>query len=127
MSSNYSLSDLELSIEALRVAMIAGDRESLVHLTADELAYGHGAGHVESKVQFIDKLASGRSGWSSIAITDQKVTLADNLAVVHHIFLGASRNPPDGIVNKKIAVLSVWLQRDGRWQLLARQAVQLNA
>ena len=117
------ISDVEQAVEALRTAMIAGDRLALDALTAEQLTYGHGGGHVENKAQFIEKLASGVSGWSAIELSDQTVSLVDDIAIVRHIFRGVSRHPPDGIVNKTIAVLTVWLCRQGKWRLLARQAV----
>jgi hypothetical protein len=117
------MAEVGKAVEALRQAMIAGDRLALDALTAEQLTYGHGLGHVETKAQFIDKLASGRAGWSAIELSDQIITLADNVAIVRHVFRGVSRNPPDGIVNKTLSVLSVWLLQQGTWKLLARQAV----
>ena len=113
------------AVEALRKAILAGDGEALDKLSADELSYGHGSGEVQNKSEFIEQLTCGTSGWTEITLSDQTVDVIENVAVVRHIFRGTSRNPPDGIVHKKIHVLTVWIERQGQWKMLARQAQRL--
>jgi hypothetical protein len=53
------------AVEALRKAMVAGDRAALQQLAADELTYGHSSNRLENKAEFIEALASGKSGFSA--------------------------------------------------------------
>lgn len=110
------------AVEALRKAMIAGDRSALQQLAADELTYGHSSNRLENKAEFVEALASGKSGFSAIELSDQTVSVVDNVALVRHGFVGTRKG--DG--NKlNLMVLQVWLQRGEQWKLVARQAARL--
>ena len=110
------------AVEALRKAMIAGDKAALDKLTLPELSYGHSSGRLENKAEFIAALASGKSGFSAIDLSDQTVNVVDNIALVRHVFSGTRRKEGDKM---KLAILTVWLQRQDQWKLLARQAARL--
>ena len=110
------------AVEALRKAMIAGDRPALDKLTLPELSYGHSSGRLENKAEFIEALASGKSGFSAIDLNDQTVNVVDKVALVRHVFNGTRRKEGDKM---KLAILTVWLQQQDQWKLLARQAAKL--
>ena len=110
------------AVEALRKAMIAGDRSALQQLAADELTYGHSSNRLENKAEFVEALASGKSGFSAIELSDHTVSVIDNVALVRHGFVGTRKG--DG--NKlNLMVLQVWLQRGEQWKLVARQAAKV--
>ena len=115
-------SAVSTAVEALRKAMITGDKAALEKLSAAELSYGHSSGRIENKDEFVEALVSGKSGFSAIELTDQTVNIVDNLALVRHVFSG--KRKADGS-NMKLAILTVWLERQGAWKLLARQAAKL--
>ena len=105
--------------------MLKADRAQFEALTADQLSYGHSAGRVETKAQFIDAATSGRSTWKFITLTDQTTQIVGTTAIVRHTLTGETER--DGKANPvKIGVLMVWHKPDGQWQLLARQAVRLE-
>jgi Domain of unknown function (DUF4440) len=110
------------AVEALRKAMIAADRPALDKLTLPELTYGHSSGRLENKAEFIEALASGKSGFSAIELSDQTVNVVDKIALVRHVFNGTRRKEGDKM---KLAILTVWLQREDQWKLVARQAAKL--
>lgn len=110
------------AVEALRKAMIAGDKAGLDKLSLSELSYGHSSGRIENKAEFIAALVSGKSGFSAIELSDQTVNIIDDNALVRHVFNG--KRKADGS-NMKLSILTVWLQRQGEWKLLARQAAKL--
>jgi ketosteroid isomerase-like protein len=113
------------AVEAFRNAMLKADRSQFEALCADQLSYGHSAGRVETKAQFIDAATSGRSTWKFITLTDQTTRIVGNTAIVRHTLTGETER--DGKANPvKIGVLMVWHKPDGNWQLLARQAVRLE-
>ena len=113
------------AVEAFRNAALKADRGQFEALTADQLSYGHSAGRVENKAQFIDGATSGRSTWKFITLTDQTINIVGNTAIVRHTFTGESER--DGKTNPvKLGVLTVWNKQEGNWKLLARQAVRLE-
>ena len=113
------------AVEAFRNAALKADRGQFEALTADQLSYGHSAGRVENKAQFIDGATSGRSTWKFITLTDQTINIVGNTAIVRHTFTGESER--DGKTNPvKLGVLTVWHKQDGNWKLLGRQAVRLE-
>ena len=112
------------AVEAFRNAMLKADRGQFEALTAPQLSYGHSAGRVETKAQFIDAATSGQSTWKFITLTDQTTQIVGNTAIVRHTFTGETER--DGKINPvKIGVLMIWHKQDGPWKLLARQAVRL--
>ena len=111
-------------VEAYRKAMLAADRSQFEAICADQLSYGHSAGRIETKAQFIDGAVSGRSVWKFITLTDHSNQIVGNNAIVRHIFTG--ENESEGKTNAiKIGILMVWQKQDGRWKLLARQAYKI--
>lgn len=110
------------AVEALRKAMIAADKPALDKLTLPELSYGHSSGRLENKAEFIEALVSGKSGFSAIELSDQTVNVVDKIALVRHVFNGTRRKEGDKM---KLSILTVWLQQQEQWKLLARQAAKL--
>ena len=115
-------SAVSAAVEEFRKAIIAADRSKLEKLTADELTYGHSSARLENKAQFVDAIANGSSGFSAIELSDQTVNVVDNVALVRHNFLGTRLKGGDKM---KLAILTVWVQRQEQWKLLARQAVKI--
>jgi hypothetical protein len=112
------------AVEALRKAALTKDRKQFEALLADQVSYGHSAGRVETKTQFIDDATGPRSIWKFIDQTDQTIQVAGNNAIVRHIFTGETESA--GKTNAvKIGILMVWQKQDGRWTLLARQAYRI--
>lgn len=112
------------AVESLRKAMVDADKAGLDKLTAAELSYGHSSGKVETKAEFVEALASGKSDFLSIDLADQTIKLAGNAAIVRHVLSGNTKdNGTPGTV--KLSILTIWQKQKGEWKLLARQAVRL--
>ncbi len=109
--------------EQLRRLMIDPDKARLEALVSDDLSYGHSGGKVDTKTSFIADLLSGASDFVTITITDQTVRRTNNVALVRHT-LSASTNDGGKPGSVTIKILQVWMLTDGRWQLIARQAVR---
>jgi hypothetical protein len=113
------------AVEALTKAMLDVDRAQLEALTADQLSYGHSAGRIENKSQFIDYLVSRASAFRSINLSDQTISVVENEAIVRHLFTGETVSPAGQVTPVRIGVLQVWQKQGGDWRLLARQAYRL--
>jgi hypothetical protein len=110
------------AVEALRNAMIAADKSALDKLAAPELSYGHSSGRLENKAEFIEALVSGKSGFTAIELEGQTINVLDKIAMVRHTFHGTQRKTGDKV---KLYNLTIWLQQQDQWKLLARQAAKL--
>lgn len=113
------------AVEKLRKAMIDGDRAGLESIAADSLSYGHSSGKVESKTEFVENIASGKSDFVTIDLSEQTISISHNIAVVRHV-LNAATSDGGKSATVKLKVLLVWEKQKGEWKLLARQAVKLT-
>jgi len=112
------------AVEDLRQAMLAADKAKLESLVADQLSYGHSSGKLESKAVFVEVVASKKTIYKSINLTDHKITVAGNNAIARHTWDSVSES--DGKSSTAhIGVLQVWVKDGGAWKLLARQAFKI--
>jgi ketosteroid isomerase-like protein len=112
------------AVEKMRKAMVDGDRAVLQSIAADSLSYGHSSGKVENKTEFVENIASGKSDFVTIDLTEQTISIAGNNAIVRHI-LSAATNDGGKPGTVKLKILLVWVKEKGQWKLLARQAVKV--
>jgi ketosteroid isomerase-like protein len=110
------------AVANLTKAMLAADKAKLEALVADQLSYGHSAGVIQDKAAFVDVIASKKTVYKSIVLSDQTVTVVGNNAIVRHAWLGESGTGDGKWNTSKIGVLQVWQKQGADWKLLARQA-----
>jgi hypothetical protein len=112
------------AVDALTAAMLKPDRATLEALSAEALSYGHSAGRIESRKEFIDALVNRTSVFRSITLGDQTIGLAGNNAIVRHLLTGETER--NGQVSPvRIGVMQVWQKEGNAWRLLARQAYRI--
>ncbi|MEM9672721.1 MAG: nuclear transport factor 2 family protein [Bacteroidota bacterium] len=112
------------AVKALRIAMVDADEAALQEIALDELTYGHSSGLLEDKAQFVVALASGKSDFKNMDLTNQTITVVDNTALVRHE-LKADVVDNGNQASIHLGVLLVWQKQKGDWKLLARQAYKL--
>jgi len=112
------------AVETLRTAMVDADEAALKEIALDELTYGHSSGNLENKTEFVEALASGRSDFKNMDLTNQTITVVDNTALVRHE-LKANVVDNGNQASIHLGVLLVWQKQKGDWKLLARQAYKL--
>lgn len=122
-AQDKKIAAVQNSINRLTDAMISGDRAALNESVSDSLSYGHSGGHVEGKEEFVEKLASGKSDFVSINLSEQSISINGNTAIVRHN-LDAQTNDGGKPATVKLKVLLVFTKEHGDWKLLARQAVK---
>ena len=113
------------AVEQLRIAMVDGNKSSLKNIVSENLSYGHSGGHVEGKTEFVEKIVSGKSDFVTIDLTAQTISISGKTAIVRHI-LNAITNDSGKPGNVQLRVLLIWQKKNGRWILLARQAVKMS-
>lgn len=116
--------DVAKAVETLKQAMLDGKREALEKITHENLTYGHSSGLIEDKKAFVEALASGKSDFVSINLTDQVIKVTGNVATVRHKLSGETMsNGTTSPIN--LSILLVWIKEKGEWKLLARQATKV--
>ncbi len=113
------------AVEQLRVAMVSGNQEELNGIASDQLSYGHSGGHVEGKKEFVDKIASGKSDFVTIELSEQSIMVVGKTAIVRHS-LNATTNDNGKPGTVKLKVMLVFQKEKGKWLMLARQAIKLT-
>jgi uncharacterized protein (TIGR02246 family) len=109
------------AVADLTTAMLAADQAKLAALVAEQLSYGHSGGVIQSKAEFVDVITSKKTVYKSINLTDVKVSVVGNDAIVRHTWDSVSESGGKSNTSH-IGVLQVWAKQDGKWKLLARQA-----
>jgi len=109
------------AVEALTRAMLNPDRAALEALAHDALSYGHSAGRIENKAQFVDNLVGRGNPFGEINISEQTIAVVGDDAIVRHNFTG---NTTGGgrVTPVRIGILQVWKKQGSNWRLFARQA-----
>lgn len=112
------------AVEAMRKAMFARDAKQFEELVSEKVSYGHSAGRIENKKQFIAAALANKSVMKSLTFTDQTIQVNGDHAIVRNTYNGVSEL--EGKTNNtKIGVLMVWAKEGGTWRLYARQAYRL--
>ena len=108
-------------MEALAKAIVAVDKAQLENLAWPELSYGHSAGRIENKAQYVDALVSKKSVITKIDYSRMTTSIVGDVALVRGqmMFMVESTGKP---VPTDLHFLMVWQKRGGEWKLLARQA-----
>jgi ketosteroid isomerase-like protein len=114
---------VQVAVNNLIAAMISGDRQALEQYASAHLSYGHSGGHVEGRAEFVEKIASGKSDFVTIDITEQTIDIVGKTAIVRHSF-NATTNDGGKPGTVKLKVLLIFQKENGTWKMLARQAVK---
>ncbi|WP_066437993.1 nuclear transport factor 2 family protein [Chryseobacterium sp. CCH4-E10] len=110
--------------EKLRLAMISGEKSALESLILPELTYGHSGGHIDDAKEFVEKLVTKKSDFLTIEITNQRVQIVGNTAIVRHHFYATTADLGKAPGDVTLDILLVWAKVKNDWKLLARQAVK---
>ncbi|MFD2146496.1 nuclear transport factor 2 family protein [Mucilaginibacter antarcticus] len=111
-------------VEAMRKAMISGDRQGLSDVLSERVSYGHSFDFAQNKAQLLDGFVSGKFAFTKIDIKDQKINVEGNTAIVRHKFI-ADTNDNGKTNSVALGVLQVWKRYQGKWLLYARQGYRL--
>lgn len=113
------------AVKQLNQAMIDGNHIMLDQLTSSRLSYGHSSGLVEDKNAYITAIVDGVFGFTSIDLSEQTISISDNVAIVRHKFAAGTDNKGQEPGRVNLAVMQIWQKEKGKWLLLARQATKI--
>ncbi|QHF45180.1 DUF4440 domain-containing protein [Pseudomonas sp. S35] len=113
--------DVAQAVDHLTQAMLHKDIKQLQALTAEQLTYGHSSGKIQNKQEFIADIETGRSGFKTLEMQKQSITLQGDTALVRNHFHAQAVN--SGVeVPTDIENFQVWQKQKGHWLLIGRQA-----
>ena len=120
--------DADREVQALEQAWADAvqhqDAGKIDRLQAEEYLFTDPAGQVWTKSRELDTIKSGDLAIDSVELSEMKVRLYDNTAVVtlrvvwHGQFRGTDISGPQRMTD-------VFVKRDGRWQCVASQATRI--
>ena len=113
------------AVEALRVAMVAGDGKVLAALLHDHLNYMHSSGHSQTKQNVLTDLA-GKKFFAAFDHAEQTVDVVGKIGVVKTTVDQVKNLPGGGTRASRIKVLHTWVQTGRGWQLLTRASALLS-
>ncbi|MEZ5399512.1 MAG: nuclear transport factor 2 family protein [Bryobacteraceae bacterium] len=111
--------------KAWAAATTSNDKAGLAKVLADDLAYIHSTGDVDTKKIYIDNLSNGTRVYHKIQHEDPiDVRIYGDTAVVSangqfEVSTRGNRSPAH------LKFLHVWVYKQGRWQLAAHQSLRL--
>jgi hypothetical protein len=98
-------------------AALKGDKATLTKMLGDDLTYTHSSSKTENKTEVVGNTALSKS----IDFKDTTVRQYGNTAIVTH---NAKIVNQQGVVSN-LFVTHVWVNQNGGWQLVSRQATKL--
>ncbi len=113
--------DVNAAEEARYAVMIARDKTGFAAILADEFIYNQPTGKVQNKPGYIEQITAGDTKLKKAERYDIKTTLYGDVAVV----TGSTRVDVETKGEPRqvdLSFLNVWVKRDGRWQIVARQS-----
>lgn len=125
MAQNKDEQVIANAIRQLSQAMIDANQIKLDELTSEKLSYGHSSGLIEDKDAFITAIIDGKSGFITIDLTEQTISISNNVAIVRHKLSADTDNKGQEPGHVNLGVMQVWQKDKGKWLLLARHATRL--
>jgi len=113
--------DVAKAVDKMTQAMLHKDTKALAALTSDNVTYGHSSGKIQNKDEFIADIETGRSGFKTPQMLNQKITMDGDVALVRNHFSAQAVN--SGVeVPTEIENFQIWQKQKGQWLLIGRQA-----
>jgi ketosteroid isomerase-like protein len=116
--------DVERQARAASEAFVKKDRAALEQVYADDYAYIHSNGSIASRAQELSDLASPDFKWTSTTLTDLKVRVYGDAAIVTGI--ETLQGSAKGFVPGPRRFTDVWVNRNGRWQQVAGETTVVS-
>ena len=105
-------------------ALVTADYAALDRLLADDLTYTHSTAKLDTKATYLEPLVSGRTRYQSLEPSDVQVRVYGTTGVVTGILRSVAL-----VAGKEsrtdMRFTNVWVERDGRWQMVAWQSTRL--
>ena len=123
LSQSIDKEKLITTIKEFHQALVQKNTISINQQTDKALSYGHSNGWVETKADMIKDLETGYISYQEISEDSISITMNGDMANVR--FLAVVKATLKGAGSSfRLRVLEVWVKKNKRWVLFARQAVK---
>lgn len=102
------------------------DSVTLEDLFAKQATYGHSGGKVETREEAIRNIAKNQSVYTDTALSNIRVIIEDEVAIVRHLFKATETNKEGKVTPLNFTMMLVWVKEKGKWRLMGRQAVKVS-
>ena len=116
--------DVAKAMNALNAAILSADAQKLNAITGAQLSYGHSNGRLETKAEFVASLVERRSVFVKIEISNQKIAMMGDTAIVRN-HLSGDTNSGGKPGHVELDIMYVFRLEGGEWKLIGRQAYKL--
>jgi len=106
-------------------ATVAGDEAKLKQVLADDLTYTHSNGETDTKAQYISNLKTGARKYLKLNHEGMEVRTYGNAAVLTATAQIETSQKGGAASPAHLRFIHVWINRNGRWQLVAHQSLRL--
>ncbi len=105
-------------------ALLKSDTGFFEKYFADDIVIIHGTGAVVTKAQDIQNLKSGALKYESYDVSDRKIRIYGNTAVVNDVasVKGLIASKP---FNGDFRITWVWVELNGNWKIVSRQITKI--
>jgi ketosteroid isomerase-like protein len=104
-------------------AAVKQDAAALDRYLADDLSYCHAGGKVQTKAEYIAAVMKGPPHYESMTYSEMKIKLYGKTAVLTAFADVKLVNAP----LFRVRTLHVYVENDGRWQLVAHESTRMTA
>ena len=107
-------------------AVVKKDYAALDRVLADDLAYTHSDGRLDSKSAYIDSLRSGKQTYDAAEHQSMDVRLiGKDVALVRSKLRMTAASGGKAAVPANFSTLRVYQMKNGRWQMVGHQSARL--
>ena len=108
---------------------VFGTKDSLTveDLFAKKATYGHSSGKIETREEAVIAIVQNKASYTDTALTINNIVVNGDVAIVRTAFKAIQTNPGGNAAPLNIHIMLVWVKEKGKWRLMGRQAVRLNA
>ncbi len=113
--------------DALRKAVFESkDSAALLDLVGSKVTYGHSGGNIEDKPTMVHNAIISKTTYRNTSVEKLSIAFIKETAILREIFRATSVDEKGVESPLNLSILQVWIKEQGKWRLIARQAVKVN-
>lgn len=105
-------------------AQVSRNYDVLEKVLANDLVYNHSNGNVDNKQSFIQSLRDGKFRYEQVDVSEQKVRLYGNTAIVNGFCTVKATSNGEPVV-LKLRYTDAYVRSGKQWQLITWQSLRL--
>jgi uncharacterized protein (TIGR02246 family) len=124
-AASKAATDVEAVERARFQTWVQGDVAAISKVMADDALYCHSSGQCQTKQEFIADIESKKRVYKKMDVVSMNAKPLGSYAVLINGVIDVVAESPGRVVQFKGIYTSVYVRRDGHWQLLSWQSTTL--